>query len=105
MHPDPSFPALHGRPDHGWVNDPNGLAVLDGRYHVFFQYNPDRPVHERIQWGHASSDDLLRWRQEPIALAAAGRGTRRGRLLEWMPRRRRRDAHGALYRGERVRPG
>ena len=69
MHPDPSFPALHGRPDHGWVNDPNGLAVIDGRYHVFFQYNPDRPVHERIQWGHASSDDLLRWRQEPIALA------------------------------------
>ncbi|MGC5170026.1 glycoside hydrolase family 32 protein [Microbacterium sp. DT81.1] len=69
MHPDPSFPALHGRPDHGWVNDPNGLAVLDGRYHVFFQYNPDRPVHERIHWGHASSDDLLRWREEPIALA------------------------------------
>ena len=67
-HPDPSFPTLHGRPDHGWINDPNGLAVIDGRYHVFFQYNPDAPVHTNIHWGHASSTDLVRWRQEPIAL-------------------------------------
>jgi beta-fructofuranosidase len=68
-HPDPSFPTLHGRPDHGWINDPNGLAVIDGRYHVFFQYNPDAPVHTNIHWGHASSADLVRWREEPIALA------------------------------------
>ena len=67
-HPDPSFPTLHGRPDHGWINDPNGLAVIDGRYHVFFQYNPDAPVHTNIHWGHASSADLVRWREEPIAL-------------------------------------
>ena len=65
---DPSFPALHGRPDQGWVNDPNGLAVIDGRYHVFFQYNPDAPVHRNIHWGHISSTDLVRWHQEPIAL-------------------------------------
>ena len=68
-HTDPSFPALHGRPDAGWVNDPNGLARVGGRYHVFFQHNPDAPVHDSIVWGHASSDDLVTWRQEPIALA------------------------------------
>jgi beta-fructofuranosidase len=67
-HPDPAFPRLHGRPDHGWVNDPNGCSYIDGRYHVFFQYNPDAPVHAGIKWGHASSTDLVRWRQEPIAL-------------------------------------
>jgi beta-fructofuranosidase len=50
MHPAPSFPALHGRPGRGWVNDPNGLAVIDGRYHLLFQYNPDRSLHERIRW-------------------------------------------------------
>ena len=71
---DPSFPALHGRPEQGWVNDPNGLAVIDGRYHVFFQYNPDAPVHSSIHWGHVSSTDLLRWRQEPIALAPRAGG-------------------------------
>ena len=65
---DPSFPALHGRPPQGWVNDPNGCSYIDGRYHVFFQHNPDAPVHASIKWGHASSTDLVTWRQEPIAL-------------------------------------
>ena len=36
---------------------------------MFFQYNPDAPVHTNIHWGHASSADLVRWREEPIALA------------------------------------
>ncbi|MFT4167011.1 MAG: glycoside hydrolase family 32 protein [Microlunatus sp.] len=73
-HPDPSFPALHGRPDQGWINDPNGLAVIDGRYHVFFQFNPDAPVHADICWGHVSSTDLVRWHQEPIALVPRAGG-------------------------------
>jgi beta-fructofuranosidase len=67
-HPDPAFPRLHGRPDRGWINDPNGCSYIDGRYHVFFQYNPDAPVHAAIKWGHVSSTDLVHWRQEPIAL-------------------------------------
>ncbi len=65
---DPTFPALHGRPRHGWLNDPNGLCRVDGRYHVFFQYNPDTPHHGDIKWGHASSTDLLRWHYHPVAL-------------------------------------
>jgi beta-fructofuranosidase len=66
---DPSFPALHIRPPQGWLNDPNGLCRIDGRYHVFFQYNPVAPVHEAIYWGHVSSTDLIHWQQHPIALA------------------------------------
>ena len=66
--PDPAFPELHGRPDRGWLNDPNGCAYVDGRYHVFFQYNPRGPEHERITWGHISSTDLVSWQAEPIAL-------------------------------------
>lgn len=65
---DPSFPGLHIRPESGWVNDPNGVSLIDGRYHVFFQYNPDAPVHEAVVWGHASSTDLLTWDYHPIAL-------------------------------------
>ncbi len=66
---DPSFPALHIRPPQGWLNDPNGLCRIDGRYHVFFQYNPVAPVHGAIHWGHVSSTDLIHWQQHPIALA------------------------------------
>ncbi|CAN5889249.1 glycoside hydrolase family 32 protein [soil metagenome] len=67
-HPDPAFPRLHGRPDRGWVNDPNGCSYVDGRYHLFFQHNPDRSLHAAIKWGHVSSTDLVHWRHEPIAL-------------------------------------
>lgn len=65
---DPIFPSLHIRPPTGWVNDPNGICRVDGTYHVFFQWNPAAPVHEVICWGHASSVDLIRWQDEPVAL-------------------------------------
>lgn len=67
-HPDRSFPRLHPRPASGWVNDPNGIHPADGRWHLFFQHNPDSARHERIVWGHVSSPDLLRWDEHPIAL-------------------------------------
>jgi beta-fructofuranosidase len=50
------------------MNDPNGLAYRDGRLHVFFQYDPDRPRWGRMRWGHASTSDLLSWEPAPIAL-------------------------------------
>ena len=65
---DPAFPALHGRPDQGWINDPNGCIYVDGVHHVFFQFNPDAPTHGNVHWGHATSTDLVRWTQQPVAL-------------------------------------
>ncbi|WP_426299428.1 glycoside hydrolase family 32 protein [Arthrobacter sp. R-11] len=65
---DPAFPRLHPRPAQGWINDPNGVSYINGRYHVFFQYNPDSARHHRICWGHVSSPDLLRWDEHPVAL-------------------------------------
>lgn len=65
---DPAFPALHGRPNQGWINDPNGCIFVDGVHHLFFQYNPDAPIHGNVHWGHATSTDLVRWTQQPIAL-------------------------------------
>ncbi|ACQ79087.1 Glycosyl hydrolase family 32 domain protein [Beutenbergia cavernae DSM 12333] len=62
------FPHLHVRPERGWVNDPNGIGFWDGLWHVFYQHNPDVPRHEAICWGHATSADLLTWRDEGVAL-------------------------------------
>lgn len=62
-------PRYHVTAPSGWLNDPNGLTERDGVYHLFFQYNPDSPVHDQIHWGHLTSTDLAHWRDEPIALA------------------------------------
>ena len=61
-------PRYHFTAPSGWINDPNGVGFYQGRYHLFYQYNPDAPKWDRIQWGHASSADLVQWRDEPVAL-------------------------------------
>lgn len=65
---DPCLPVCHVRPAKGWVNDPNGVCRWNGRWHVFYQFNPDEPRHGQIHWGHASSEDLVSWREETVAL-------------------------------------
>jgi beta-fructofuranosidase len=62
-------PAYHVSPPANWLNDPNGLLHHEGVYHLFYQYNPGGPSHGTIHWGHATSDDLVHWRDEPVALA------------------------------------
>ncbi|MFC0216737.1 glycoside hydrolase family 32 protein [Paenibacillus chartarius] len=59
----------HLMPPAGWMNDPNGLIVYKGEYHVFYQHNPYEPRHGPMYWGHAKSKDLMRWEHLPIALA------------------------------------
>jgi beta-fructofuranosidase len=65
----PGKPTYHLTPPANWLNDPNGLVYHDDRYHVFYQYNPGGPYHGSIHWGHASSPDLVHWRDERVALS------------------------------------
>jgi beta-fructofuranosidase len=67
-------PTYHLTPPANWLNDPNGLVRWNGRYHVFYQYNPGGPYHATIHWGHAVSDDLVHWRDEPVALTPSPDG-------------------------------
>ena len=66
---EPYRPIYHFLPPANWMNDPNGLLQWRGRYHLFYQYNPTGAFHGTIHWGHAVSDDLVRWRDLEIALA------------------------------------
>jgi len=61
-------PAFHFSPPANWLNDPNGLIEWDGKFHLFYQYNPAGPYHGSIHWGHAYSEDLIHWEDQPIAL-------------------------------------
>jgi len=63
---DPYRPAYHYVNPEGTLNDPNGLCLWQGRYHLFYQaYPPEDP---RQHWGHAVSDDLVRWKDLPLAI-------------------------------------
>jgi beta-fructofuranosidase len=66
---DPNAPRFRVRPPAGWINDPNGPFRWRDRYHLFYQHNPDAPVHANVHWGHVSSPDLAHWEHHPIALA------------------------------------
>lgn len=61
-------PSLRLTPPTGWMNDPNGFIHSGGRYHLFYQHNPYAPRWGRMHWGHAVSDDLIRWEHLPVAL-------------------------------------
>ncbi|MEU1002957.1 glycoside hydrolase family 32 protein [Streptomyces tibetensis] len=65
---DPHAPRFRVRPPANWMNDPNGPFRWRGRHHLFYQHNPDAPVHTNVHWGHASSPDLAHWEHHPIAL-------------------------------------
>jgi len=68
---DPDYPRFHIAPPVGRLNDPNGLVVIDGVYHVFYQFGPFFPRDKAIYWGHASSADLVTWRSHAPAIAPA----------------------------------
>ena len=61
-------PLLHFNAAPNWINDPNGPIFLDGKYHLFFQYNPFGDQWGHMSWGHAVSADLTHWKQLPVAL-------------------------------------
>jgi beta-fructofuranosidase len=63
-------PAFHFVADSGWINDPHGITVKDGKYHLFYQYVPDSTTWApNCHWGHAEGSDLFSLEQLPVAIA------------------------------------
>lgn len=62
-------PWYHFTPEHGWMNDPNGMFSTSNLYHFHYQYNPYAAVWGNMHWGHAISTDLLHWKYLPFSIS------------------------------------
>lgn len=67
-------PVFHHTPEYGWMNDPNGMFYRDGKWHLYYQYNPYGSKWQNMTWGHSSSTDLIHWDHEPVAIRPDGLG-------------------------------
>ncbi len=63
---DPYRPIYHFSSPDNILHDPNGLCFWQGRWHLFYQFLPSKDG--RQHWGHAVSDDLIHWKDLPIAI-------------------------------------
>ncbi|TYS14084.1 sucrose-6-phosphate hydrolase [Rossellomorea vietnamensis] len=66
---DPYRLKYHLMPPAGLLNDPNGFIEFNGVYHLYYQWMPFKTGHGAKFWGHYSSEDLVHWKHEEIALA------------------------------------
>lgn len=62
-------PQYHPMPNTSWANENYGMTYYKGKYHMFFQKNPNFPSLYFMHWGHLSSPDLVQWKEEIIPLA------------------------------------
>lgn len=62
-------PQYHAIPPQNWMNEAHAPIYYNGKYHLFYQHNPQGPFWHQIHWGHWVSDDMVHWENVRPALA------------------------------------
>ena len=52
----------------GLVNDPNGLSYFNGKYHIFYQWNPFGCEHKTKHWALVKTTDFVNFTKPKIIL-------------------------------------
>jgi sucrose-6-phosphate hydrolase SacC (GH32 family) len=47
---------------------PISIWASDSIYHLYYQYNPFNLIEGFVNWGHATSENLLKWKEEEIVI-------------------------------------
>lgn len=61
-------PSYHITPERNWMNDPQRPFFLNGLWHFYYLYNSDYPDGNGTEWYHLTSEDLLTWKDEGVAI-------------------------------------
>lgn len=64
----PYRPSFHLTPGEHWINDPQRPFFAGGEWHLYYLYNADYPDGNGTEWYHATSDDLVSWQNEGVAI-------------------------------------
>lgn len=59
---------FHFSPEVNRMSSPIDVFSTDTTYHLLFQYNPHNLLEGFINWGQASSNNLLNWKQEGLVV-------------------------------------
>lgn len=62
-------PQYHAMPPQNWMNEAHAPIYYNGKYHLFYQHNPQGPYWHQIHWGHWVSDDMVHWENVRPAIA------------------------------------
>lgn len=61
-------PSFHLTPGEHWINDPQRPFFAGGEWHLYYLYNADYPQGNGTEWYHATSDDLVSWQNQGVAI-------------------------------------
>ena len=65
---DPYRLSFHLMPPTGWLNDPNGLCVIKGINHIYYQYTPFSATWGMKLWGHYSTKNWIDYKEHDAFL-------------------------------------
>lgn len=60
---------IHLEMPFGLINDPNGLCYYNGKYQIFYQWNPTSCQHLNKHWGYTQTMDFINYTIPQLALA------------------------------------
>ena len=60
---------IHLEMPFGLINDPNGLCWHNGKYQIFYQWNPADCKHLNKHWGYTQTADFVNYSVPQLALA------------------------------------
>lgn len=61
-------PGFHVSPPDGLMNDPQKPVFVDGLWHLYYLYNADHPDGNGTSWRHITSENLVTWSDEGVAI-------------------------------------
>ena len=67
---EPFRPQFHFSPPENRMGSPISIIRIDTVYHLFYQWNPHNLQQGYMNWGHATSTDLVKWNFDSISVTA-----------------------------------